>query len=320
MPDNLSTLEKAIYIYIKMCKVLTYDDEYYAVNQRGPATIKHKSIEHLSSITPSNNKVVCFEFNLMYTVFLSELGVNFESNYKGLIDESYGDGHANVGFRIGKYIISADSVRSILHGDMMQSKYNQPLQGLRICNSNEETQKEFREAMSKIYRLIAMQEKSIAENQRIEYVPDLEELIEEYKGVTDSIKEISLSEKISILLYKISTNKTIGIDALSYLLQLRKVIFNNLERSQNIAISVVRDNINVTEDRIAVASAIIAISVEGFHKNEDDIVYYYYNPNYGLVKMAKDEIEDRFRKGEFEYIEKDNPLIPAIDYMRGEKI
>ena len=40
MPEDLSDLEKAMYIYIKMCKTLSYDEEYYAVNQKGDAVFK----------------------------------------------------------------------------------------------------------------------------------------------------------------------------------------------------------------------------------------------------------------------------------------
>ena len=60
MPEDVTELEKAIYIYIKMCKLLTYDDEYYAVNQTGIATVKRRNIDFVSSITLKNNKVVCF--------------------------------------------------------------------------------------------------------------------------------------------------------------------------------------------------------------------------------------------------------------------
>ena len=69
-PYDASELEMAIYIYIKMCKVLTYDEEYYAVNQMGVATEKHRSTSHIALITPQNNQVVCFEFNIMAIFFL----------------------------------------------------------------------------------------------------------------------------------------------------------------------------------------------------------------------------------------------------------
>ena len=109
-PYDASELEMAIYIYIKMCKVLTYDEEYYAVNQMGVATEKHRSTSHIALITPQNNQVVCFEFNIIYAKFLNMLGINFASNYKYSVGEAYGDGHANLDFRCGKFLVNADSV------------------------------------------------------------------------------------------------------------------------------------------------------------------------------------------------------------------
>ena len=51
----------AIFIYLKLCKLLTYDDEFLAENQTGEAALKHEDINHIREITPSNNKVVCYE-------------------------------------------------------------------------------------------------------------------------------------------------------------------------------------------------------------------------------------------------------------------
>lgn len=78
MPNDLTDLEKAVYIYIKMCKVLTYDDEYYALNQKGLASAKHRFVEHVSEINLQNNRVVCYEFNIIYAKLLSELGIKFK--------------------------------------------------------------------------------------------------------------------------------------------------------------------------------------------------------------------------------------------------
>ena len=67
-----------------MCKLLTYDDEYFAVNQKGPATEKHKDVNYVSNINLTNNRVVCFEFNLIYSKLLDELGINFKADYQNL--------------------------------------------------------------------------------------------------------------------------------------------------------------------------------------------------------------------------------------------
>ena len=108
LPKELDSLEKAIYIYYKLCKMLFYDDEF-AANDKGASSIEHENYEHISTITPENNRVVCYEFNAIYAKFLEELGLNFETRqYK---EEGFG-GHASLIFRSQKYLVKADSVQN----------------------------------------------------------------------------------------------------------------------------------------------------------------------------------------------------------------
>ena len=155
MPEDASTLEKAIYIYIKMCKILTYSKEYYAVNQRGAATLKYKDPDYISTITPDNNEIVCYMFNNMYANLLNKyLNLNFKNNFKSRMNNIYGEGHVSLEFRVDKFLITADSTKSILNADLMLAKVNHPLKGIECINKNEQTQQEFKESFSKMYDLI----------------------------------------------------------------------------------------------------------------------------------------------------------------------
>jgi hypothetical protein len=318
MPDNYSKLEKAIYIYIKMCKILTYDDEYYAVNQKGVATEKHKDINYVSNITPLNNKVVCFEFNLIYSKLLSELGINFSSNYKGMMGEAYGESHANLTFRCDKFLVRADSVTSILKGDIMQAKLNQPLKGLNCANHNTNTYREFNELVSKVYELVATQEKKDNKDILVEHVQTFDEIMKEYENTTDNIKKVDLNEKLSILIDKVNFTKMVGIDSLSYVLQLKDVLFDATEKTQNIAITIIRNNEPFDKDSVAMASAIFTINLSDYSKQEDDNIYYYFNPNHELMLITKEELQAKFNDGTFEYVDiKNDPKIPGISERKG---
>ncbi len=318
MPDNYSKLEKAIYIYIKMCKILTYDDEYYAVNQKGVATEKHKDINYVSNITPLNNKVVCFEFNLIYSKLLSELGINFSSNYKGMMGEAYGESHANLTFRCDKFLVRADSVTSILKGDIMQAKLNQPLKGLNCANHNTNTYREFNELVSKVYELVATQEKKDNKDILVEHVQTFDEIMKEYENTTDNIKKVDLNEKLSILIDKVNSTKMVGIDSLSYVLQLKDVLFDATEKTQNIAITIIRNNEPFDKDSVAMASAIFTINLSDYSKQEDDNIYYYFNPNHELMLISKEELQAKFNDGTFEYVDiKNDPKIPGISERKG---
>lgn len=320
IPENTTDLEKAIYIYIKMCKLLTYDEEYYAVNQKGVATEKHKSTDYVSSITLENNKVVCFEFNLIYSKLLNQLGIHFRSDYKNMVGEAYGAGHANLEFRTGKFLVSADSVTSILQGDIMQAKLNQPLVGLKCVNRNQQTQQEFKQSLTKMYQLIAQQEKSLSERKPVEHIQTLAELLEEYSHITNNIQDISLNERLSILVSKVNSSGMVGIDSLSYVLQLRKILFTEEQRKNNIGVTIVRNNEPFEEGKVAMASAIFTLNGQNFEKNPEQNVYYYFNPNHELVPIAKEELQIKFNDGKLEYVEKDDPRIPGIIEHGGMKI
>ena len=318
IPLDATDLEKAIYIYIKMCKLFTYDEEYFAVNQKGPATLKHKNTDFVSEITLDDNEVVCFEFNLMYSKLLNDLGIHFISDYKNMLGEAYGSGHASLEFRTDKFLVNADSVTSILQGDIMQAKLNQPLVGLTCLNKNEQTQREFKEALTRMYQLVAEQDKS-AEKYQVEHRETLDELLHDYSQVTDNIRDISLNERLSILVNKVNSTKMVGIDSLSYVLQLRKILFTEEQRDKNIKVTIVRNNEPFTEGKVAMASAIFTLNTESFEEHPEKNEYYYFNPNHELVKMSKEQLQTRFDERSLEYIDKDDPKIPGISDNGGIK-
>ena len=306
MPENASELEQAIYIYIKMCKLLTYDEEYYAVDQKGEATKKHEDINYVSGITPTNNQVVCFEFNLIYSKYLNDLGIKFSSDYESMLGEAYGAGHVNLEFRSGKYLVSADSVTSILQGDIMRAKLNQPLVGLRCINNNEKTKQEFKKIASEMYNLVAQQEKQKNENAQT-----FNELMNEYINVTTNIKNVDLNEKLSILIDKVNSTKMVGIDSLSYVLQIEKILFDEDERKNNIGITIIRNNEPFDQNKVAMPTAIITLNKKSFEEPENNI-YYYYNPNDELMRISKEELQSKFDDKTFEYVANDDPKIPGI--------
>lgn len=317
MPEDATELEKAIYIYIKMCKLLTYDEEYYAVNQKGKATLKHKDIQYISSINLQNNKVVCFEFNLIYSILLDQLGIKFRSDYKNMAEEFYGEAHANLEFRSGKYLVIADSVTSILGGDMTNAKLNQPLIGLQCMNRNTNTQLEFRNAVSKMYELIIQQENNFSEKPNVRCVQTFEEIMDEYKSVTTNLNEVGFDEKLSILIEKVNATQMVGIDSLSYVLQLRKVLFNEEERQNHLGLTIIRNNEAFASNGSIMASAIFTLNQTGFKENEEQNLYYYFEPNQELVLISKEELQKKFNDGLFEYIEKEDPRIPGIMEVGG---
>ena len=84
--------------------------------------------------------------------------------------------------------------------------------------------------VTKVYERIIEQEKK----QGV-YQETLPELLKEYNELTTNKKEISISEKIEILTTKLNNAKLVGIDAISYTVQLIEILFQQAELNCNIA-------------------------------------------------------------------------------------
>lgn len=148
MPENYSDIEKAIFVYLKLAKVFTYDAEFYAEQQSDRANEIHSDINRLSTLTPQNNAIVCYEVNKVYAELLRLLGINYETIY---LIVNYGYGHANLKFKANDYLIHADMLPSVLGSDMINVKLERPIVGLNCMNLNKGMQDKFNEIQDKVY-------------------------------------------------------------------------------------------------------------------------------------------------------------------------
>lgn len=303
MPNNFNTLEKAIYVYIRMCKTLTYNEEYFAVNQATAVTQKYKNIDYISKINLNNNEVVCYQFSAIYSKLLNELGINFRTYYHNMQEENYGSGHPYLEFRVDNYLVNADSIIYILKGDLVLAKLNRPLNGIKCINKSKYTQNLFNETLNKVYSLIVKEENSLIKE-------NFEDLLEEYSHITKNIKDISIFEKLNILVKKVNSKKLSGIDAYSYALKLRKILFTKEEMENKININIVRNNEPNKKDVIASTITIISVNEDNF--NNDDTLYYYFYPNNELMYVSKEELEFNFKHNVLDYIKYNDKKIPGL--------
>ncbi len=308
MPEDATDLEKAIYIYIKMCLVLTYDEEYFAAGQKGEAAKKHRDVSHISKITPEDNGAVCFEFNAIYSKFLNDLGINFASTYKEYDGEVYGGPHVWLNFRVGKHLVYADVVTTILEkDDMLNAKLGNPLIGIKTRNKNTRTQIEFDKALKKMYNLIKKQ------TEPVDRPTDLADILKEYSLVTENLSEISFDDRLSIMITKANSSKMKGTDTFGYLIKLRSALFNDTQKRENLKVSVLGNNYPLDESKDAMGLAVISINPNSFNGDPGSTKYYLYVPNQDYLEdIPLEELQFRFDKGAYEYIDKEDPRIPGV--------
>lgn len=287
IPDGLDKLEKAIYIYLELCDLLTYDEEFYALGSQGNIlNKKHENIKRLESISLSNNGVICYEFNAIYSKFLDKISVNYETNAS--YSDIFGGGHEDLVFKYGKYLVKADStLTTIIYSDIVNVKLGKPLNGLICQNINEKTKEKFQKKLDYVYKIyISKKMNSI----------NFDELIVKYNKVKNN-KNMSLNDKFNCLIDELNKSNLTGVDLVSYAHQLSKIIFDPDELLNNFTFTIVRCKYK----EINLCSV--------FTLNNE---YYMYIPRKIFAKITKEVLEDLFECGNMEYTD-DEHIIPGIN-------
>ena len=292
MPTHYDDLFKALYIYIKMCKILTYDEKFFVYNQQGDAASYHEDISHIESITPENNEVVCYEFAAIFEALLKEQNISCEIvKGSGNLD-AYGDGHAYVKFKYYGSIIKADSTTDIFLGDIFRAKLNLNLCGFRVSEGN-----------CQIYNCIQMVYDDINENKKN---TDYAKALKEYKSMLTEKQVVSAKDKIDSFVDIINSTGLKGIDFIANMKYLASNFFENMYNICVMSFSTIRYN-----SENGATPLIVFVTFEG------DMGYQYYTclPNQKLVRTSAEELQSKFELQELSYIrESDRGSIYGIKY------
>jgi len=169
MPSDLTKLEKAIYIYSKLCKILDYDMEYYNDN----ANKKFVAEESISDVDLSNNNVVCYTFSYIYSGLLREIGIDQIKEAK-INKGEFVNKHASVEFVVDNIVIMADSTHAGAEiGDLTTLKVENKINGLRCSQFNIEKQNKVNQAKKKVEMIL---EKEKTDEETNYFLPSQEKL------------------------------------------------------------------------------------------------------------------------------------------------
>ena len=316
MPEDYSSIQQAIYIYIKMCKTLTYDQEFYAVNQRGVVAKRHEELDHIKDITPTKNNVVCYEFNAIYSHFLTKLGINYniesKSSFKDDGTQAYGGAHAFLNFRDGKFLIKADSVESIFNGDLSNLKQCSKVTGLKCTNKNAETVNEFNGLVSGVIEDISRQELAESETDTIDSY-EYQQALNMYMGLS-KYSLPSLDRRVATIIEQLNACKLPPMDTYSYLLQLRHAQFTPDEKEYCFRASILREN--PENPLAAIGTRCIISTSNSFAIPEYPITYYSFRPGEKVEPTTQEEVLADLREGRLEYINS-RTEIPGIIHEGG---
>ena len=325
MPEDLSQLEQAQYIYLKMCKLFTYDQAYFASGQSGPLASKHKDISYIANLTPQNNEAVCYEFSAIYSKLLTELNINNELvfvNKNNSLGDLYGHKHSYVRFRTNEFLVNADPFMELRRSDLTRVKLGMPTRNLHCKNLNKYTQQSFNNTLQRVYSLV---------NKDSEQNSSFEEALLQYQSFVEPT-QLTFKEKFDFILQQLSNTNLPAMDVLSYVHFLyNKVLSGNQQES--FVVSAIRhtpnDNFGNLDKNIAELGIIIsvgnsALTPEIEQTNEDDTSLFatdfisdpkgytraYYSSSTGLQPLTTSQMFNYFNSGKFSYVHPlDTPVV-----------
>ncbi len=200
IPYNFSQLEKTIYVYSKLCKLLSYDSVYFITEDKSSDIL---DVDGIDKFDKNNNYVVCHHFAYMLSDILRKIGVeNIEENISinNINGKMQFTGHSNIRYCLDENIIFADSTKSVIGGDLTNHKFQNNLSGIRCELYDEAKQLEFHEAKTKVEKYI-----------------EYEDLNNKNKLPNkDECDSLSLKEKYIVFNNYIYGINLYGIDLISY--------------------------------------------------------------------------------------------------------
>lgn len=305
MPDYFDNLEKAFYVYYKLCTVLSYDDRYFAKRSMNEKR-EHQFFERLQTITPENNVVICYEFNSLYARMLKDLGIIYELNGSN----QYADGHVSITFRADKFMVNADSTIGMIKSDLAYAKNGLILTGFTLENENEKTKQEFEQKVDKVYDYLRSKE-SVTNN----YKGTVRELTYLEEALPD---DLSLDEKVAIFISMTKDSTLKVMDKIPYEIKLSKILFDKGNKDdEQFQINYVSYQPDMNSS-VHKTTKILTYNDKGI-KNTKSNNYIFIDNNYEMHKTSLGEIKQELYRGRIRGLLRDDHIIPGttLDEMNG---
>ena len=299
MPKDYSDLEKAVYLYIKMCRTFTYDPYFFASKEVGKSAKVHQDITRLEQLTPSNNMLVCYEFTRIYGKLLNMLNINYEARGSDI----YGaPGHSYLRFKIDDIVISADSTKKILGGDLYEAKVHGPIMGLDAHKSI------FQPLLDKVIYKVSQEiyKSDEANEEKISQFGYWKELYNKLCKENKNSHKLSVDEKFGILVEQMDRLNLPLIDSVTYMRRLCYNLFELEEIRGDFSFSFVKKAVKHPESDYEL---LVVMSFKDKKKPDNKTRYVIYDNEGSFNESTLKDIQKRFKSGEYKYINKDYEII-----------
>ncbi len=302
IPDYFDDLQKAYYIYRRLCQKFYYDEEYYCYNhgtrdadtKEKPFT-DHNNIHRLNHIE-SDSGMVCHEISIIYAKFLRILKIPYQLlNYGDEQYSRYGKGHMKVRFKVGELLVDADAGHGIYGSDMSLIKLYQRVYNFKPA---EKTPRRFVDHFND--KILVVDDYLAQISSKTEF----EDALEVYENTYADKADISFEEKVNILKEMITSVSSPFIVMFGWVNDLKKKIFgrNNLHCHVEFLIN---NNPTNSNQRYELAMVIIFNENGNIFENQEDNNYLLITEDYKERLLNYMEFKELIDSGGFDFTEED---------------
>lgn len=273
MPEGLTSEEKAIWIYMKLCKTLNYDDSRYLGN------VSNKiNISLLESIRP-NSKLICFDFARVYAKLVNSIpDSDIEAKIVGR------EGHFLVNLVSKDIIMTAEATNAIsTTNEFFKVKMGLPIEGI---HAEYDPRGIVQNSIERFTPLIYKDVRTIKS-----YIDMLDVIRSEEIGRDTKTEETELYNKLDSLAKTMKENNVSGTEAIMGIIKFSKLGFfgDNTEDAW------IRKKTQSREDGIKYKSGIIV------SQGENNQFYILDYTDMKVIQMRKEDLLEKFRCGEYSY-------------------
>lgn len=273
MPEGLTSEEKAIWIYMKLCKTLNYDDSRHFGNMSNKI-----NISLLESIRP-NSKLICFDFARVYAKLVNSIpDSDIEAKIVGR------EGHFLVNLVSKDIIMTAEATKAIsTTNEFFKVKMGLPIEGI---HAEYDPRGIVQNSIERFTPLIYKDVRTIKS-----YIDMLDVIRSEETGRDTKTEETELYNKLDSLAKTMKENNVSGTEAIMGIIKFSKLGFfgDNTEDAW------IRKKTQSREDGIKYKSGIIV------SQGENNQFYILDCTDMKVIQMRKEDLLEKFRCGEYSY-------------------
>ena len=297
MPNNLNKLQKAYYIYRRLCQMFSYDEDYYCYSYLrkdkpdvASPKIDHSDINRLNNIEP-NSEVICTEITMLFSKFLELLELPYQIvDYNDRKNIDYKNSHMKVNFKIDDVIIEADAGHGLQKSDMSMEKSYGKVSNFR---PKKETPLRIINEIEKQLRIVDEHfEKS---KEQIQF----QDALEIYENKYQRDNNISIKERITMIQEIINKSNLRYLDIMNLIKRLQKRMFKEDQDVCNIEFIVNKKPIK--NDKTYELAIVIIYNDKDINMLPETNKFIVITSDKNNEELNFEEIKERFLSGEYAF-------------------